>query len=88
MAAGRDQTTIISNPKNYSADYNFLMAGQFLSEHVAVNRLKVRCYNREGLRQLQYCIVTDEGLRSRNVLLSTCFTATCSLKNCPTIPLL
>ena len=33
-------------------------------------------------------IVTDEDLRGRNVLPSTCFSATCSLKNCPTIILL
>ena len=30
-------------------------------------------------------IVTDEDLCSQNLLPSTCFTATCSLKNCPAI---
>ena len=34
-----------------------------------------------------FSIVTDEDLRGRNVLPSTCFTATCSLKNCPAIPI-
>ena len=34
-----------------------------------------------------FSIVTDKDLRGQNVLPSTCFTATCSLKNCPAIPL-
>ena len=44
--------------------------------------------SRKGLHQLQYDTVTDEDLRSWNVLLSICFTATCLLKNCPAIGLL
>ena len=32
-----------------------------------------------------FSIVTHEDLRCRNVLPSTCFSATCSLKNCPAI---
>ena len=35
-----------------------------------------------------FSIVTDKDLHGWKVLSSTCFTATCSLKNCPAIPML
>ena len=55
------------------------------------NLVEAHCYGK-GMtgqflsgHQLQYSIVTDEDLRSRNVLPSICFTATCPVKNCPVI---
>ena len=44
-------------------------AGHLLSDHVAVViDGNVKRFKREGLRQLQCCIVTDEDLCGRNVL--------------------
>ena len=49
--------------------YGIGRTGQLLSNHVAVETDgNVRRFNREGLHQLQYCIVTGEDLRGRNVL--------------------
>ena len=49
--------------------YGIGRTGQLLSKHIAVGTDRnVRRFNREGLRQLQCWIVTDEDLRSWNVL--------------------
>ena len=57
--------------------------GKLLSNHVAVKKIdrNVRRFDREGLRQLQR-IVTDEDLRSRNVLHFYLFQL---LRDCSTI---
>ena len=59
-----------------------VVAGQFLSEHtyIALKQVEGETFRPQSLRQLQ-------DLRGRNILSSTCFTATCSLKSCLAIPL-
>ena len=49
----------------------------------SINRLKVRRFDREGLHQLQYCIVTDEDLRGRNILPSICLYCYVSAQELP-----
>ena len=69
MLPARKDIEMVSDNLVEAHCYSKGMAGQFfLSEHVAVNRLKVRRFDRKVLCQLQ----TDEDLRGRNVLPSTC----------------